>query len=163
MGTTAAGPAAPRFTCDGGLGGLARWLRAAGYEAESRPGTSGDSLVPLVRGTGYVLLTCDRRVFLRREVREGRLPAVLVPSSLTRMEQLAHIMGTLGLTLREPRCMACGGPLEAADKDAVRERIPPRTARWLDEYFVCRQCGRLFWRGTHWRRIREGLDAAAGV
>ena len=40
---------------------------------------------------------------------------------------------------------------------AVAERIPPRTARWKDEYFVCARCGRLFWEGTHWERIRERL------
>jgi len=156
-------PAPPRFLCDGGLGALARWLRAAGYEADSKPDTGGDSLVPEVRRSGAVLLTCDRRVFLRREVKEGRVAAVLVPSSLTRLEQLAHVMRTLRLARRDPRCMGCGGPLVPVDKEEVRDRIPPRTARWLDEYFACRGCGQLFWRGTHWDRIRDGLDVAAGV
>src|SRR5206468_2540549 len=35
-------PAAVRFWCDAGLGGLARWLRAAGYEAAWQAGIADD-------------------------------------------------------------------------------------------------------------------------
>jgi uncharacterized protein with PIN domain len=66
----------------------------------------------------------------------------------------------LGLTLREPRCMGCGGVLVKAAKEAVRSRIPPRTALWKDEYFVCAACDRLFWQGTHWERIARTLAEA---
>jgi uncharacterized protein with PIN domain len=55
--------------------------------------------------------------------------------------------------------MNCGGKLERVEKETMRERIPPRTYLWLDEYFVCSQCGKLFWHGTHWRRIVGKLRA----
>jgi uncharacterized protein with PIN domain len=53
--------------------------------------------------------------------------------------------------------MRCGGLLDSVEKSSVAERIPPRTARWLDAYQVCRDCDGLFWRGTHWQRIEERL------
>ena len=53
------------------------------------------------------------------------------------------------------------GELRAVNKDAVLERIPPKTARWLDEYFVCNSCGQLFWRGTHWREVQGRITAWA--
>ena len=155
--------AAPRFVCDGSLGGLARWLRAAGYEAAWREGLTGEPLLAEGRRTGAVVLTSDHEVFLRREVVSGRLPALHVPSRSGLLDQLARVLRALALPLREPRCMSCGDVLEAVAKDAVRERIPPRTARWKDEYFVCRGCDRLFWHGTHWERIAARLGAAAGV
>jgi uncharacterized protein with PIN domain len=55
--------------------------------------------------------------------------------------------------------MSCGGELRPVDKAAVAARIPPRTARWLDDYFVCARCNQLFWRGTHWQRIQAKLRA----
>jgi uncharacterized protein with PIN domain len=55
--------------------------------------------------------------------------------------------------------MACGGRLTSVEKTAVRERIPPRTYPWRDEYYVCQRCDRLFWKGTHWRRIEAALGA----
>jgi uncharacterized protein len=160
---TPGGGAPLRLCCDGSLGALARWLRAAGYEASFHPGMGGEALLPEARRSGEVLLTSDQRVLDRREIRDGALPALLVPSSLERLAQLALVMRSLRLPLLAPRCMACAGELDAVDKDAVRDRIPPRTALWQDEYFVCRGCGQLFWRGTHWPRIRDRLRSAAAV
>jgi hypothetical protein len=57
--------------------------------------------------------------------------------------------------------MSCGGELRAVAKDEVADRIPPRTARWKDEYFVCSICDRLFWEGTHWQRISRVVALAA--
>jgi len=55
--------------------------------------------------------------------------------------------------------MACGAELRPVPKSEVAARIPPRTARWKDEYFLCSGCGRLFWPGTHWQRIVRQLQA----
>jgi uncharacterized protein with PIN domain len=153
--------AVPAFLCDGSLGGLARWLRAAGYEARDAAGLAGDALVHEAQGHGLVLLTSVYDLLDRRLVRDGTVVALWVPTGLPPEDQLALVLADLGLPLREPRCMACGGMLESAAKDQVFERIPPRTARWKDDYWVCRACARLFWQGTHWERIAKALAGAA--
>jgi uncharacterized protein with PIN domain len=147
----------PRFLCDPSLGGLARWLRAAGYEARQDSEVPGHRLPDEALRRGLVLLTTQAEVLDRRIVADGSLVVVWVPSALTMGEQLHAAAVELGLTLREPRCMACGGGLLPTAKAAVRSRIPPRTALWQDEYFVCAECDRLFWRGTHWERIAATL------
>jgi len=153
----------PRFLCDPSLGGLARWLRAAGYEARLAPGVPGHRLPDEALRRGLVLLTSEAEVLDRRIVADGSLVVVWVPSALTMAEQLHLAAVELGLTLREPRCMACGGGLVPTAKEAVRPRIPPRTALWQDEYFVCAECDRLFWRGTHWERIERTLRHAVAA
>jgi uncharacterized protein with PIN domain len=164
-----AGPAAvhaestPRFLCDASLGGLARWLRAAGYEALLAPEVPPKRLPDEARRRGAVLLTTDAEALDRRIVADGSLRVVWLPTSLLVEEKLALVFRDLGLPLREPRCMACGGALEARAKESVSARIPPRTAGWKDEYFVCAACGRLYWQGTHWERIAAALREAAGA
>jgi uncharacterized protein with PIN domain len=153
----------PRFLCDRSLAGLARWLRAAGYEASFAPEVSGHRLPDEALRRGLVLLTTEAEVLDRRIVVDGSLVVVWLPSALTMDEQLHMAALELGLTLREPRCMACGGTLVPTPKDEVRPRIPPRTALWLDEYFVCAGCHQLFWRGTHWERIQETLRRAVAA
>ena len=157
-----AAPAIPRFLCDGSLGGLARWLRAAGYEAAWREGLTGRPLIGEARRTGALLLTTDHEVFLRKDVLKGELPALRVPGRVPVRGQLAHVLRSLALPLLEPRCMACGGALDPVAKEAVAARIPPKTARWKDEYSVCRGCGRLLWWGTHWEKIAAALRDARG-
>ena len=153
----------PRFLCDPSLGGLARWLRAAGYEAFLAPEVPGHRLPDEALRRGLVLLTTEAEVLDRRIVAAGSLVAVWVPSALTMAEQLHMAFLDLGLTLREPRCMACGGTLVPTPMEAVRPRIPPRTALWKDEYFVCAGCEGLFWRGTHWERIEATLRRAVAA
>jgi uncharacterized protein with PIN domain len=159
---TAAGEA-PRFLCDTSLGGLARWLRAAGYEAELAAGVAPKALPDEALRRGAILLTTDAEALDRRIVADGSLRVVWLPTSLRVEEKLVLLLRDLALPLREPRCMACGGPLVARTKESVFERIPPRTARWKDEYFVCAACDRLYWQGTHWERIAAALRRAASV
>src|SRR5512138_2480982 len=48
-----------RFYCDAGLGGLARWLRAAGYEAFWKPGIDDYELLRHAKALSSVVLTTD--------------------------------------------------------------------------------------------------------
>ena len=147
----------PWFLCDPSLGGLARWLRAAGYEVAVDDTVPGHRLPDEALRRGMVLLTTECEVLLRRIVVKQELGVVWVPSALTMKEQLGMVVRDLGLGLRDSRCIACGGRRVPTPKEEIFERIPPRTAMWLDEYFVCAGCDGLFWRGTHWERIEREL------
>jgi hypothetical protein len=149
--------ARPRFWCDSGLGGLARWLRATGHEAFWAPRIPDSTLLHQAQEQGGVIITTDSLLMERRCVRTGLVQVLWLPPALAVGEQLAVVFRRFRLRLEEPRCMNCGGQLRRVDKEAVRERIPPRTYRWLDEYFVCCQCDQLFWHGTHWRNIQAQL------
>ncbi len=155
----AARGAPQRFFCDAGLGGLARWLRAAGYEAFWEEGISDDRLLAEARRTGTTILTTDSMLMERRLLRDRILPALWVPPTLGMLEQLKLVFHEYGLTVRQHRCMSCGGELQRVDKEEMRERIPPRTYRWLNEFFMCSRCGKLFWHGSHWERIANALGA----
>jgi len=150
-------PVGLHFFCDAGLGGLARWLRAAGYEAEWEPDIDDEDLLRLAKEISSTILTTDSMLMERRLLRDRVISSFWLPPALKIPEQLALVFREFGLKMLEPRCMSCGGNLLRANKEELRERIPPRTYRWLDEYFTCARCGKLFWHGTHWRRIADGL------
>ena len=152
----------PRFACDAMLGGLARWLRAAGYDASWHPGIDDRDLIDLARREGRVLLTSDTGIFRVGVVRDGEVPALFIPHGLGKEDQLRFVLRELNLPVREHRCMACGGPLAEVAKEAVRERAPPRSFARAERFYECLRCGRLFWQGTHWQRIAEVLRRAGG-
>jgi uncharacterized protein with PIN domain len=153
---------APRFACDAMLGGLARWLRAAGYDACWSADVGDRELVELARREGRVLLTSDTGILLYGVVRDGVVPALLIPHRLGKEEQLAFVLSRLGLAARDPRCMACGGELVEVPREQVRDRVPPRSFAWLDRFWECDRCRQLFWQGSHWQRIAARLEQAAG-
>ncbi|HYG36116.1 MAG TPA: Mut7-C RNAse domain-containing protein [Clostridia bacterium] len=145
------------FFCDAGLGGLARWLRAAGYEARWEAGIDDDVLLREARQMSATVLTTDSMLMERRLLRDRVIPAFWLPPTLSISDQLMLVFREFNLKVRPSRCMSCGGEMRQADKEALREQIPPRTYRWLNEFFVCVRCGKLFWHGTHWFRIIEKL------
>jgi hypothetical protein len=150
-----------RFYCDCGLGGLARWLRASGYEAFWKPKIDDHELLRAAKELSAALLTTDSVLMERRVLREHIIPALWLPPTLSIEEALAFVFHEFGLKAGEPRCMSCGGELRRESKQALKDKIPPKTYKWVDQYFVCSRCGKLFWRGTHWHKIENELQKMA--
>lgn len=144
------------------LGGLARWLRAAGYDAEFTPGVDDPELIHKALRTGATLLSSDGRLFERNIVRHKTDKALFVPRDLDKPQQLAFVVRELALPLRpDPRCMACGGELAEVSKDSIRDEAPTKAFAACDQFWRCARCGKLLWKGSHWRRITATLEKAA--
>ncbi|WP_437672308.1 Mut7-C RNAse domain-containing protein [Sorangium sp. So ce131] len=154
-------PAAPSFLCDAMLGGLSRWLRGAGYDAAFEHGIDDGELVRRAQETGRVLLSSDAGVFERRPLRTAAVRGLYVPRGLRPMEQAGFVLRELGLPVRDPRCMACGGALAAAPREGVRGAVPEVVAERYDEFWRCERCGKVLWKGSHWEGIVAGVAAAA--
>ncbi len=149
-----------RFLCDAMLGGLAKWLRAAGYDAYyAREGTdvSDRTLTAKALQEGRVLLTSDEGFLERKPVRDGSMGFLMVPH-LPLEDQLRIVVEHFQLVRRQSRCMVCSGGLDTASPEAVADRVPPGVLRDHERFFLCRDCGRAFWHGTHWQRISDRLD-----
>lgn len=152
---------APAFFCDAMLGGLARWLRAAGYDAAFEYGIDDGALVARARQTDRILLSSDSGIFARTPVRDGLVRALFVPRALGRAAELRFVLQELSLPLAAPRCMNCGGALLVIPKESARDEAPARTFEVIDTFYRCDRCGKLLWYGTHWQRIQRILAEAA--
>lgn len=151
----------PSFLCDAMLGGLARWLRAAGYDAGFDPHVDDGDLLRRAAAGRQIALSSDGGIFERTVVRTGAVRAMYVPRGLDKLDQLRFVLQAHHLPVREPRCMTCGGELAEVDKQAVREEAPPRTFACVERFWRCTSCGKLLWKGTHWARIDAALASAA--
>lgn len=156
-----------RLLCDSMLGGLARWLRAAGHDAAFEPHIADGDLVARAIASGEVLLSSDAPLFERRPIAEGAVRALFVPRHRPPEEQAVFVLRALALAVLEPRCMACGGSLETASHEDVTAEVSPRTLASFDTFFRCTRCRRVFWYGSHWDRIdlrraafRRALDGS---
>ena len=146
-----------RFACDAMLGGLARWLRGAGYDATFDPGIDDGVLVRHAAAEGRVLLSSDGGIFERNAVKRGEVASLFVPRATPPVEQLKVVLDAFGLSPRDSRCMACGGALAGIEKDTVVDEVPARAFAANDEFWRCEGCAKVFWRGTHWARIARVL------
>lgn len=150
----------PRFLADCNVGRLARWLRALGYDASYHARIGDSELVREAAAEGRVLLTRDRDLTKRRVIQTGAVRAILIRDDEV-TEQLRQVFGELGLELKEAltRCIECNSELQPRVLATVAERVPPHVRRTQSRYSECPGCGRVYWAGTHWQRMREVIAA----
>jgi uncharacterized protein with PIN domain len=146
-----------RFVADAHLGRLARHLRFLGYDTLYHNAWHDRELVERARAEQRIVLTRDRELLKRRDVTHGCYLHATAP-----LEQLRELVQRLELHApgAEPRCLECNGTLEAVPKEAVDHRLPPRTRAAFDAFWRCAGCDRVYWRGSHWQRLRGRLAAA---
>ncbi|MHC4562322.1 MAG: Mut7-C RNAse domain-containing protein [Planctomycetota bacterium] len=152
----------PKFFCDAMLGGLARWLRAIGYDAAFEYGIDDARLIERGQTEGRVILSSDGPLFERNVIKSGEVTALYVPQQLTRLEQLRFVVEQLKLPRLPARCMACGGELNEVPKHTVMAEAPPLAYRNCDQFWRCAECDKLLWHGTHWQKIELKLAGIFG-
>ncbi|MFI9201236.1 Mut7-C RNAse domain-containing protein [Streptomyces sp. NPDC053048] len=151
-------PGAPlRFLLDVHLGTLARRLRLLGVDAQYESEDIGDpALAALSAAQQRVLLSRDRGLLRRREIWAGAYIYSDRPD-----EQLRDVLGRFAPPLAPwTRCTACNGPLQDADKEAVREHLEHGTQRTYDVFAQCLTCGRVYWRGAHHAKLQTIVENA---
>lgn len=159
METESAGRRAPaaRLVCDVMLGRLARWLRALGHDAAYDHAADDAELVRRAARERRVLVTRDTRIVAPPGVR-----LVLLRSNGT-PGQLRELVGALGI-VRHPgllsRCLVCNTRLRAATLDEIEARAPDHVRATQRDFLACPGCGRVYWSGTHQRKLTAALRLA---
>jgi uncharacterized protein with PIN domain len=141
------------------LGKLTRWLRICGYDTEYVQYIHDDELIQRVADGGRILLTRDRLLY-RKAVRAGEEAHLVIGKS--DVEKLASVAIRFDLRLDAgcSLCPQCGASLTAVDKHLVSDRVPVRTFEVYDEFWICRSCSKVYWRGSHWRNIQNIVKSA---
>jgi hypothetical protein len=145
----------PRFLADAMLGRLARWLRVLGFDTAYDATLPDPVLVRRAADERRLLLTRDRH--LLRELRPAR---ALEVRSQVPLEQLDEVVSALALAPPAAlftRCLLCNLVLSPV-ADAEASRLVPSSARGLPgPVRRCPRCGRVYWLGSHARRMRAAL------
>ena len=81
-----------------------------------------------------------------------------MPRGLRTAEQLHYVLSRLGLPRLDPRCMPCGGILDHAPIEEARAKVPEWVFHNAKGFYRCTACGKIYWKGTHWKRIEEALE-----
>jgi uncharacterized protein len=146
-----------KLLCDEMLQSLGRWLRAAGYDTAIAGGGLDDgAVVRLARTEGRTLLTRDRELGGRAEL-EGRVMALRSASLEAAAAELRRRLGIDWLHAPFTRCLMDNAPLHPATV-ADLARLPSAARDGPGPIRICPVCSRIFWPGSHVRRMRARLE-----
>lgn len=148
-----------KFAADSMLGRLARWLRMSGYDTAYFKQKGDEDLISIAANENRILLTRDSK--LHAKALKLKLQSCHVRSGEL-LEQLKQLALELGIAIQGSpifaRCTACNGVLERTEKESLRNKIPDTVLDGTDDFYSCKSCGKIYWRGSHWNRIKETAD-----
>ncbi|NLV71264.1 MAG: Mut7-C ubiquitin/RNAse domain-containing protein [Actinobacteria bacterium] len=149
-----------RFAADVHLGRLARYLRLAGFDTLYRNDWDDRELAETAVREHRIILTRDRGLLMRSIVTHGYVVRETLPRA-----QLVEVLGRFdlwGLLRPFTRCSVCNDCVEPVTKAEIVSELPARTARYYQEFWRCTGCGRLYWRGPHYRSLMKLFSPDAG-
>jgi len=148
-----------RFLFDRMLGKLCRKMRLLGYDSKLNPeGQTGRFLLNAER-EGRIPVTMAKR----RKERPGPPPVILESTGIK--EQIAELFAKIkkAPSLRPfSRCLECNEPLAPAKKEEVLDKVPEFVAEHFERFFVCPDCGRVYWEGTHFSAMKREIESIKG-
>ena len=146
-----------RFVADVHLGKLARHLRLIGLDTAYRADADDAALAEMADREGRIFLTRDQGLLKRRMVAHGYF---IRDTDLH--GQLVEVLRRFGPLDLQPfsRCSHCNELIHPVPKSAVDASLLPRTRQHYDRFEACSGCGRIYWQGSHWKRLKRAIDAA---
>jgi uncharacterized protein with PIN domain len=148
----------PRFVLDVHLGKLARHLRMAGFDCLYRNDYRDSELINAAVAERRIILTRDRGLLKQRLVTHGYFVRATASEA-----QFREVVGALQLEPRlQPftRCRECNTELREVPKAEVFACLPEKVRGAYQRFQLCAGCGRIYWEGTHYARLRHLLDPA---
>jgi len=146
-----------KFILDDGLFLLCKALRMLGFDA-----LYGGNLPPkeIIRSAIE-----ERRIWIRSSSEELNLQygiRYFVVEHQDIVLQLQELNAQLNLKeSADPLslCLKCNCRIAEISRDSIRERVPARVYATFEQFYACPKCGRVYWPGSHYQRMKAKLAA----
>ena len=152
----------PGFVSDVHLWKLTRMLRLLGLDVDFYKHRSSRELAEISEREHRILLTRSRQVLMQKNVSRGIFIHHTDP--VKQVRQLLDRLDLRNLCRPFSRCTACNSLLKKLDSEdetfaAIQPRIPGRVLSWCRVYNLCPSCGRIYWKGSHYDKLKAKVEA----
>jgi uncharacterized protein len=142
-----------RFILDCHLGRLARYLRMLGFDCLFYAQCSDEHLVAISLDQQRILLTRDLELLKRKALTHAYYVRATRPQN--QIEEIVVRFQLQNSFHPFSRCTFCNALLVKVDKQAVWSKIPENSRRRFNEFSCCNDCGRVYWKGSHYERMQR--------
>jgi hypothetical protein len=146
----------PVFILDVHLGRLAAYLRMLGFDTLYRNDYDDAELANISADENRILLTCDRRLLMRKQVSYGYFVRTRQPQ-----QQILEILQRFDLYDKQKpftRCMFCNGKTRPVNKQQIESRLLAKTKKYFDKFYQCESCDKIYWQGSHYLKMQEMIN-----
>lgn len=150
-----------RFVCDVNVMKLGRFLIMLGLDVRISNSFSDRTIAGIAYDEGRVVLTRDTDLLKRKNIEFARLLRTNNPYE--QLNEVLHFFGIKGPFDFFSRCSRCNRRLEPVAKENVIHRLAPKTKKYYNTFYICPDCLRVFWKGSHhdsmkFRFQKQGIE-----
>jgi len=127
-------------------------LRMFGLDTLYQNDYDDDLLAEISFIENRVLLTRDRGLLKRKIIIKGYWIRSLDPS--VQIEEVFLRFNLFDKVQPFQRCLVCNYSLKSVDKESVIEKLEPLTRKYYDKFFICTNCQKVYWKGSHYERMK---------
>jgi uncharacterized protein with PIN domain len=146
------------FIADAHLGALAKYLRALGFDTLYRNDYCGSEVAAIAAADHRTVLSRNRALLMQKNVTHGCFVRAKRP--LDQLEEVLARLDLFGAVAPFTRCLVCNTPLRLLPYAEAVGRVPEQAARFYAEFSTCEVCDRVYWAGSHTRRLGAVLARA---
>lgn len=146
-----------KFILDVHLGKLARYLRLLGFDTEYHNNYSDAEIVRQAKRQRRVILTRDVGLLKNRKVTRGYWLRATQPR-----QQIIEIIKRFDLANNIApftRCLECNGKITTISYKIAVEKLPLKARKYYRKFFQCRQCKKIYWQGSHFKKLQKFVHA----
>jgi len=151
----------PKFVCDVHLGRLARYLRMMGFDVLYRNNFVDEEIIRISLKERRAILTRDKGILKRSEVTHGYWVRGIKVE-----EQVKEILHRFDLKkeIKEfSRCIESNDLLKPVKTELIIDQLPVKVAKTQNEFYECPSCKKIYWKGTHYKRMLAFINSVKGI
>ncbi|QCK16730.1 Mut7-C RNAse domain-containing protein [Mangrovivirga cuniculi] len=142
------------FILDAHLGKLARYLRMLGFDTLYHNNFQDEEIRKIAEEEQRIVLTRDKIIKSTPD------PSYYYIRATEKHQQLKEVVKFWGLSSQiKPftRCMTCNSKLIKIQKKEVLHKIDDDIADHFNEFYICKKCDKVFWKGSHFKRMEKQI------
>ena len=145
-----------KFILDVHLGKLAIYLRLLGFDTLYGNDYDDFEIVRLSKECKRIILTRNASLLKMKTVTHGNWirsnnPEEQTVEVLLRFDAVSSIKPFY-------RCLVCNGLIKKIAKDNIMHLLEEKTKRYYNEFFQCSSCLKVYWKGSHYVRMKKFID-----
>ena len=131
-------------------------MRVLGLDVYFDSTASARGIIEISNKESRIILTKSKKLLKFKKVTHGIF--IRPQTTENQIKRILECLDIIDQIRPFSRCLLCNNLLEYAPKEKIMNRIPLKTRYFCDEYTRCRHCSKIFWKGTHFIKMKKVID-----